>query len=765
MWPFRKRIRQRRLDVRKNIPGRRGELWRRFVNGGGPLSLLIALLFYAAASALVVFPIARSSYRIGRYESRRYSRVEFDCPSSSLTEKARQERAAKEPATYQLDESLMEEIDKRLQSLPAQLKKDPTSQEAETLRRQFDLASTEDPAFVALTEYAEPDRAEPWRGAVEGVMTHLTGALILPQHDYQWQHPRFMATQVRLVSQQGERLIDKRGVSIFTSLKDHQGLTEVITSALEPLDERIRLKVRAYLVAKIENGRPTYKLMAGRTDADLRAARDSVPTQMITFLRDVVIHEDGPVTETAMIKLTAEHEHYRRWLAEVDPNHDARVTAGLAVMVLLVVVAMSAYVTWCQPRIIKNRMRAVALGMLLLLMMVTAKLISDVAKWNPYLVAGAVTMGAIVITIAYDRRFALALGSMLAALLTLLLSQNVGFLLMLLTPATISVLLLREIRTRSKIIEVGALAAGGVFAAATATQFAWGQPLTAQLIADGSWAAGAVLAVGFIIQGLLPLIERVFGIVTSMTLLEWCDANKKLLKRLAMEAPGTYNHSLLLGTLCEAAAETIGANGLLARVGAYYHDIGKINKPEYFVENQFGAPSKHAKLSPAMSLLIITGHVKDGIETAKEYGLPPAVREFIATHHGTTLVRYFYHAATKQRKANGTDRVPEEVEFRYPGPKPRSKEAALLMLADAVESAVRAMPEPTAGRIEAHAHAIISDRLTDGQLDECDITLKEVHKVEISLTKSLCGTYHGRIAYPKAEAEPGEDSEKQPAGA
>jgi len=204
-------------------------------------------------------------------------------------------------------------------------------------------------------------------------------------------------------------------------------------------------------------------------------------------------------------------------------------------------------------------------------------------------------------------------------------------------------------------------------------------------------------------------------------------------------------------------------------VGAYYHDIGKINKPEYFVENQLGSPSKHNKLSPAMSLLIITGHVKDGIELAREYGLPPVLYEFIATHHGTTLVQYFYHAATEQRRAAGSDRAPEEVEFRYPGPKPRSKECAILMLADASESSVRAMPEPTAGRIEMQAHAIVSQRLMDGQLDECDLTLREVHEIEKSLVKSLCGIYHGRIAYPKAkpksEAEGETKGEAKAAGA
>jgi putative nucleotidyltransferase with HDIG domain len=261
-------------------------------------------------------------------------------------------------------------------------------------------------------------------------------------------------------------------------------------------------------------------------------------------------------------------------------------------------------------------------------------------------------------------------------------------------------------------------------------------------------AAAGALAVGFLVLGLLPLVERLFRVSTSMTLLEWCDASQALLKRLSEEAPGTFSHSVQLGTMCEAAAEAIGARGLLARAGAYYHDIGKINKSEYFVENQGGMTNPHSKLSPAMSLLIIIGHVKDGLELARQYGLPAVLREFIASHHGTTLVQYFYHAATEQRKAD-IDRAPDEVQFRYPGPKPRSKEAAILMLADASESSVRAMPEPSPGRIENQVHTMVTRRLMDGQLDECDLTLREVHQIEASLIRSICGSHHTRIAYPK----------------
>jgi hypothetical protein len=232
-----------------------------------------------------------------------------------------------------------------------------------------------------------------------------------------------------------------------------------------------------------------------------------------------------------------------------------------------------------------------------------------------------------------------------------------------------------------------------------------------------------------------------------MTLLDYSDANQPLLKKLAMDAPGTFSHSLLIGSIAEAAAESIDANGLLCRVGAYYHDIGKIGKPRYFVENQMGAASRHDSLSPAMSQLIIAGHVKDGIEMAKEYRLPVIIRQFIETHHGTTLIEYFYEEARK--KSGGNNAPPAEADFRYPGPKPQTKEAAIIMIADAVEGAVRALPEVVPTKIEGVVHTMAMKRLQDGQFDECELTLGELSRIEVSLAKSLAAHHHGRIAYPK----------------
>jgi hypothetical protein len=205
-----------------------------------------------------------------------------------------------------------------------------------------------------------------------------------------------------------------------------------------------------------------------------------------------------------------------------------------------------------------------------------------------------------------------------------------------------------------------------------------------------------------------------------------------------------------VATLSEAAAEAIGANALLCRVASYYHDVGKINKADYFIENQqSGSSNRHINLSPSVSLLIIIGHVKDGVELAREYHLPNSLVPFIQQHHGTTLVEYFYHqACTRQSQREPGGPAIADHQYRYPGPKPRSKETAIVMMCDAVESACRAMPEPTPARVEGLVHDLAMKRLLDGQFDECDLTMREIETIERTLMKTIMGIYHGRIQYP-----------------
>jgi putative nucleotidyltransferase with HDIG domain len=426
---------------------------------------------------------------------------------------------------------------------------------------------------------------------------------------------------------------------------------------------------------------------------------------------------------------------------------------SLAVVVLLATFAVVLYIYNYQRRVIKNHLRIAMLAAVFIFLLFIAKLgfvLTSQTSWA----TGTAIAAAIILSIAYDRRFAIGVSLFYCLLASFIqpAQPNMNLFVISTAGALTCCFSLREIRTRIKLLEVGALAAVVVFVTALALLFIDRKESIGSVFEGSAYHAAAAFLVGMLIQSLLPVIEKNFRIATSMTLLDYSDANQPLLKRLAMEAPGTFSHSLLVGAIAEAAAEAIGRNGLLCRVGAYYHDIGKINKPGYFVENEMGSASRHKELSPAMSQLIIIGHVKDGTEMAKEYALPAVLRQFIETHHGTTLVEFFYNEAKKKKGDKQTE--PSESEFRYTGPKPRTKEAAIVMLADAVEGAVRSLPEVTPTKIETVIHNMAMKRLQDGQFDECDLSLRELSQIEASMSKTLAAHYHSRIAYPKQSDEP-----------
>ncbi len=436
--------------------------------------------------------------------------------------------------------------------------------------------------------------------------------------------------------------------------------------------------------------------------------------------------------------------------------------AAIVTVVVLIGLAAAFHISQYQKRLIKNRIRTIGLVILLISMLICAKAavrLTDQMFW----VTGTAVATALILTIAYNQRFAMAMSFVYCVLASFATGQvtDLSVLLTMLAGTLPYCFLLKEIRTRMRLLEVSLVSAIAVFMMSTAMKYLSSPQLPENLFTAAGPNAAVTLLVGVLIQGLLPVLEKVFRIATSMTLLDYSDANQPLLKRLAMEAPGTYSHSLLIGSIAEAAAEAIGRNGLLCRVGAYYHDIGKINKPGYFVENQLGTISWHKELSPAMSQLIIAGHIKDGIELAKVYGLPAVLRQFIDTHHGTTLIEYFYNEAMKQHEQNDSSdsQVPSEGEFRYTGPKPRTKEAAIVMLADAVEGAARTLPEATPNKIEAVVHNMAMKRLQDGQFDECDLSLRELSQIEASISKTLAAHHHGRIAYPKSPDMPPEDDQ------
>lgn len=335
--------------------------------------------------------------------------------------------------------------------------------------------------------------------------------------------------------------------------------------------------------------------------------------------------------------------------------------------------------------------------------------------------------------------------AMLSIVLSLLLNNELKYATSALVTAMVGIYSVANIRDRNDVMRAGgAISAAGILLVWIIGGIA-NDPL--QTLIEGTIWAGVVVplvATSLFFFGIVPL-ERPFERTSHISLLELADTNKPALRRLVVEAPGTYTHSMIVGHLAEAAAEKIGADALVARVASYYHDIGKIRRPHFFIENQ-NIENVHDRMNPTLSALVITSHIKDGIDIAKEFRVPKVVLDIINQHHGTSLVQYFYNQYTGEQEAS----TAVEQQFRYPGPKPQTKEAAVVMLADSVEAASRGLSKPTPAKIEMLVNQIVADRLRDGQLDECELTFKDLSRITDCFVRALTSIMHARIDYAEA---------------
>lgn len=357
-----------------------------------------------------------------------------------------------------------------------------------------------------------------------------------------------------------------------------------------------------------------------------------------------------------------------------------------------------------------------------------------------------VPIAAMLLTIFFDNRIAFIGTVSLSILVGALTGNDFGMMIIALFTGTISTFAIRDIQARNWVLKGIFYIIGAYIVSITTVEL-----LKRSELSDiwDMWNYGMVSGIlsPILAYGLMIIFEYVFQVTTNSTLLELSDLNKPLLRELAIRAPGSYHHSIMVGNLSEAAAEAIGANALLARVASYYHDIGKMEKPEYFVENQKAGKNPHEKLTPTMSCLILINHVKRGLEIAEQYNLPPEIKKFIPEHHGTNLIRFFYQKAIE----NSDNGEVDEANYRYPGPKPHSKESGIVMLADAVEAGSRALKDPSVSRIRSMIDAMIQERLLDAELDDCPLSIGELKQIKESFVTTLMGMFHGRIEYPKQE--------------
>ncbi|XZI41409.1 HD family phosphohydrolase [Clostridium perfringens] len=476
---------------------------------------------------------------------------------------------------------------------------------------------------------------------------------------------------------------------------------------------------------------PNFFYDKEKTDELIKETLKQVPPVMIKK-NQIVVSEGEPVTA-----------HQLELLGTLGLLSDSAsgiyIYIALGILVIIVMYLQYGYIHKYYPNINKEFSKIVMISILNVFPVILARLFGMMSN---YIIPLACMP--MLITLLLNYKISLVFSMLNVILIGGAVGFNPNIIILAILNVVLGGTLLRKMQQRNDIlyssITVAVLSLILTFSVGTLTTNNF-----MEILADSTFAAAGAVLSGILTIGVLPFFESTFDIVTNAKLLELSNPNNPLLKKLLMEAPGTYHHSILVANLAELAAEQVGGNPLLARIGAYYHDVGKTKRPYFFRENQFGKKNPHDRLKPEVSSKIIISHVKDGSELAKEYNLPKTIHDFIVTHHGETLVKYFY--LTVKNNSENPDEVKEE-DFKYPGPKPMSKEQGIVMLADSTEAAVRSINEPTEEKIEKMVNNIIDDKLATGQLDNCDLTLRDISKIKKCFLKALNGIHHERIEYP-----------------
>lgn len=468
-------------------------------------------------------------------------------------------------------------------------------------------------------------------------------------------------------------------------------------------------------------------------EAQQEAAKNVTP--VIYKKNQTIVEEGKPITE-AQIQALDELGLLN------NSKFNISLYLALAIMVIIVMYIQNRYLKKYHKDIYNNSSKLIMINIITIMTIVFARVFSIA---SPYLIPLACTP--ILLTLLLNYRISLVVSITNIILMAVAVSFNIEIIILAIVSVIVGATFLKKMQQRNDIVYSCIYIAilNGVM---TLSISALVTSNLKEILLDTAFILVGSLLSGILSTGLLPFFESMFDIVTNVKLLELSNPNNPLLKKLLMEAPGTYHHSVIVANLAEVATEAVGGNALLARIGAYYHDIGKTKKPYFFKENQLGKENPHDDITPELSKLLIISHVKDGLELAREYKLPKVIQDFIPTHHGKTLVKYFY--LTAKNNAENPDDIKEE-DYMYPGPKPKTKEQCILMLADSVEAAVRSINNPTKEKIENMVDNIVKDKLSSGQLDDSQLTISDVKKIKKCFLKTLNGIYHERIEYPKDE--------------
>lgn len=671
-----------------------------------------------------------------------YAPYDFSYPTGvdvKETDIARKEAEEKIPPVYDIDPSRQEEafgkIDKFFNSVKAaQQNTGLTDKERIELVRSDTGSALSDKDIGNFVDATDLDRIRKIsKDALENI--YLVG--IIAAED----KTELARSKIKNISIRNTRFKVERPANI-KGLVDEKEAGKVVLDMLErliPQDRQIRATLYNLIKEEIT---VNTALTAEETDARKSRARGEIPDiyrKEEVKKSELIVEKGKRITKEDIAKLT------QITLIHSLVNRTSYLS-GLFILLVGLTIVAAAYLMLFAKKLIRIPKHVLLISINAFLAILISLVI--IQSELPAYVIPMASVGMIL---------ALLLGAGAAFITSLVLSIYVGFMaggeldlaFVLFIGSAVGIYAVRGARRRSQIFFAGFLVSIASFISIAGIGLFnnMGRETVCRL---GLWGVTNGIVSSFVVIGLLPVFEYAFSLVTNITLLELSDLSSPLLKDLTIKAPGTYHHSILVGNLAEEACNAIGANALLARVGAYYHDIGKKEKAEYFAENEMGIKSKHEKLTPSMSALIITNHTKDGIDLAKKHKLNSAITDFIGQHHGTSLIYYFYQRALEKVKS---ENELKEEEFRYPGPKPQTKETAIVLLADSVEASSRMLSDPTPARIRSLVQKITNNKFIDGQLDECELTLTDLHKISESFVRVLMGVFHSRLEYPEVKTK------------
>jgi putative nucleotidyltransferase with HDIG domain len=715
--------------------------------------LITGVVFALFVGVLVAWSREQPQLAAGRTaRETRTVRVEFDALNAQQTAQLRENARQATPRVYRAIDVSLNTIVSEIERLPTSASVSAEGATGEVAGRfpVQNLPAEQQAALRAIA--ADAALLTGWAEAAERFRQVLRRNPLLERADWERARTEGLSRRLELVSDDWSEFVQRDQA---VNLEDAAGFGEQASRLIRsagfepPLSDAVLSVVRA-------RSAPTYAYDPATTQERQEAAAAQVqPVVDKRAVGQTIFARGDVITPTQLLLYEQELEQFR---ANASASQLWGRRIGIGLLVGVCTVALGIGMVTLAPRSVASPARIAWIAGLV----AGAVAVSSVATIvDPSFIALATTapvaLLAVLLVTAHDRLIAALIAIVASVLVSFAVTPPHHIVAVNMVGIACVLWSLPEIRDRGSIVGMSLWLALGLAVSSAVSGLA-SLPLDAarvvEILTDAATAGFGALLVGGVTLFILPAVERAFNITTGMTLVELRDPKQALLRELQQRAPGTYNHSLNVATIAESAAAAIDADTLLTYAGALYHDIGKMTKPEYFVENQSGGSNKHDRLSPAMSVLVIIGHVKDGLELAREYGLPRPLHHFIEAHHGTTLVEYFYHRARQQAEDGDEERsAPAEFDYRYPGPKPRTKEAAILMLADAVESATRSLREPTPSRIEAVVQGLANKRLMDGQFDECDLTLRELHRVCESISKTVASIYHGRVQYPGEKTE------------